>query len=36
MLVGQGSDGDYNGNSKSFYESKYNRKTWKYIKEVTS
>ncbi|MFC4780699.1 WD40/YVTN/BNR-like repeat-containing protein [Eubacterium multiforme] len=36
MLVGQGSDGDYNGNSKALYESKDKGKTWKYVKEVTS
>ncbi|PJI07288.1 MULTISPECIES: WD40/YVTN/BNR-like repeat-containing protein [Clostridium] len=34
-LVGQGSDGDYNGNSKALYESKDNGKTWGYVKEVS-
>lgn len=36
MLVGQGSDGDYNGNCKALYESKDKGKTWKYVKEVKS
>jgi photosystem II stability/assembly factor-like uncharacterized protein len=34
MLVGQGSDGDYNGNSNALYQSKDKGKTWEYIKEV--
>ncbi|WP_244835009.1 hypothetical protein [Clostridium sp. BJN0001] len=34
MLIGQGSDGDYNGGSNALYESKDNGKTWKFIKEV--
>jgi hypothetical protein len=34
MLVGQGSDGDYNGNSSALYQSKDNGETWKYVKEV--
>lgn len=34
VLVGQGSDGDYNGVSKALYESKDEGKTWKYVKEV--
>lgn len=34
MLVGQGADGDYNGNSKALYESKDQGKTWVYVKEV--
>lgn len=33
MLVGQGSDGDYNGNSSGLYESNDKGKTWTYIKE---
>jgi hypothetical protein len=34
ILVGQGSDGDYNGGSKGLYQSKDQGKTWQYIKEV--
>lgn len=34
MLVGQGADGDYNGNSSALYESKDNGATWEFIKEV--
>lgn len=34
MLVGQGSDGDYNGNSRAQYQSKDNGETWEYVKEV--
>ncbi|PID06391.1 hypothetical protein CSV65_03585 [Sporosarcina sp. P31] len=34
MLVGQGSDGDYNGNSSGLYQSNDNGETWEYIKEV--
>lgn len=34
MLVGQGSDGDYNGNSSALYQSKDNGETWEYVKEV--
>lgn len=33
VLVGQGSDGDYNGGSKALYQSTDNGVTWKYIKE---
>lgn len=34
MLVGQGADGDYNGNSDALYESMDNGVTWEFIKEV--
>lgn len=34
MLVGQGSDGDYNGNSSALYQSKDKGETWEYVKEV--
>lgn len=34
MLVGQGNDGDYNGNSKALYQSTDNGETWVFIKEV--
>ncbi len=34
MLVGQGADGDYNGNSSALYRSKDNGETWEYLKEV--
>ena len=34
MLVGQGADGDYNGNSKVLYQSKDQGITWEFIKEV--
>lgn len=34
MLVGQGADGDYNGNSSALYQSKDNGETWEYVKEV--
>ncbi|SMC22151.1 hypothetical protein SAMN02745134_01559 [Clostridium acidisoli DSM 12555] len=34
VLVGEGSDGDYNGNSKALYQSKDNGITWQYVKEV--
>lgn len=34
VLVGQGSDGDYNKVSNALYESKDEGKTWKYVKEV--
>lgn len=34
VLVGQGSDGDYNGGSKALYESKDAGVTWNYVKEV--
>ncbi|SHH95502.1 hypothetical protein SAMN02745196_02055 [Clostridium collagenovorans DSM 3089] len=33
MLVGQGSDGDYNGGISALYESKDEGKTWTYVKE---
>ena len=35
VLIGQGSDGDYNGGSKALYESKDQGNTWEYVKEVT-
>lgn len=34
ILVGQGSDGDYNGGCKALYQSKDNGMTWQYINEV--
>lgn len=34
MLVGQGSDGDYNGNSNALYQSKDKGETWEYVREV--
>ncbi len=34
MLVGQGSDGDYNGDSSALYQSKDKGETWGYVKEV--
>ncbi|AIY82246.1 BNR repeat-containing glycosyl hydrolase [Clostridium baratii] len=34
VLVGQGSNGDYNGVCRALYESKDEGKTWKYVKEV--
>jgi hypothetical protein len=34
MLVGQGSDGDYNGNSSELYQSKDKGKTWNFVKEI--
>ncbi|PEP02459.1 glycosyl hydrolase [Bacillus pseudomycoides] len=34
MLVGQGADGDYNGDSSVLYQSKDKGETWEYIKEV--
>lgn len=33
ILVGQGADGDYNGNSSALYQSKDEGITWEYIKE---
>lgn len=36
MLVGQGSDGDYNGNSSGLYQSNDYGENWGYIKEVES
>jgi hypothetical protein len=33
VLVGQGSDGDHNGNSSALYQSKDEGITWEYIKE---
>lgn len=36
VLVGQGSDGDYNGNSKALYKSSDNGHTWEYEKEITN
>lgn len=35
MKVGQGNDGDYNGNSMGLYKSKDKGKTWEFEKEVT-
>ena len=35
MKVGQGSDGDYNGNSMGLYKSKDKGKTWEFEKEVS-
>lgn len=34
VLVGQGSDGDHNGNSSALYQSKDQGITWEYVKEV--
>ncbi|MBU5227143.1 hypothetical protein KQI36_10870 [Clostridium senegalense] len=34
MLVGQGQDGDYNGDSQALYQSKDNGATWKFVKEL--
>ena len=34
ILIGQGSDGDYNGGCKALYESKDEGNTWEYVKEV--
>ncbi len=34
VLVGQGSDGDYNGGCKALYQSKDNGVTWQYTKET--
>lgn len=34
ILVGQGSDGDYNGGIKALYRSKDQGKTWEYVKEA--
>ncbi|PEL09315.1 glycosyl hydrolase [Bacillus sp. AFS017336] len=34
MLVGQGADGDYNGNSSELYQSEDKGRTWKFVKEV--
>ena len=34
LLVGQGADGDYNGNSSALYQSKDNGETWEFVKEV--
>ncbi|MGG0178204.1 WD40/YVTN/BNR-like repeat-containing protein [Gottfriedia acidiceleris] len=34
MLVGQGSDGDYKGNSSELYQSKDKGQTWNFVKEV--
>ena len=33
ILIGQGSDGDYNGGCKALYQSKDQGKTWEYLKE---
>ncbi|MBE7149621.1 glycosyl hydrolase, partial [Bacillus mycoides] len=34
MLVGQGVDGDYNGDSSALYQSKDNGETWEFVEEV--
>ncbi|CEN78245.1 hypothetical protein [Paraclostridium sordellii] len=34
LKVGQGADGDYNGNSSLLYVSRDKGKTWDYVKEV--
>jgi len=34
MLVGQGSDGDYNGDSSEIYQSMDQGQTWKFIEEI--
>lgn len=34
MLVGQGSDGDYNGGIKALYESKDEGRTWSYLEQI--
>ncbi|WIY61759.1 WD40/YVTN/BNR-like repeat-containing protein [Bacillus arachidis] len=34
MLVGQGADGDYNGDSSALYQSKDQGETWEFIEEV--
>lgn len=34
ILIGQGSDGDYNGGSKALYQSNDQGKTWEYLKEA--
>lgn len=34
MLVGQGTDGDYNGDSSALYQSKDNGETWEFVEEV--
>ncbi|MEH7347628.1 glycosyl hydrolase [Gottfriedia acidiceleris] len=34
ILVGQGSDGDYNGNSSELYQSVDKGQTWKFVKEI--
>lgn len=34
ILVGQGADGDYNGNSSALYQSNDEGITWEYIREV--
>ncbi len=34
ILVGQGSDGDYNGGCKALYQSKDNGVTWQYLNEM--
>lgn len=36
ILIGQGSDGDYNGGCKALYQSKDEGKTWMYIKETAA
>lgn len=35
VLIGQGSDGDYNTNSQALYQSKDNGRTWTYIKGIS-
>ncbi|ENQ3078774.1 glycosyl hydrolase [Bacillus cereus] len=34
MLVGQGADGDYNGDSSALYQSKDKGETWEFVEEV--
>ncbi|MEG2788823.1 MAG: hypothetical protein RR942_13505 [Romboutsia sp.] len=36
LNIGQGADGDYNGNSSLIYTSKDKGQTWEYVKEVKS
>lgn len=36
VLVGQGSDGDYNGGCKALYKSEDKGKTWKYVEETAN
>ncbi len=35
LIVGQGSDGDYNGNDKALYESSDGGRTWYFVEEFT-
>ncbi|TCJ77209.1 UNVERIFIED_ORG: hypothetical protein EDC93_11450 [Bacillus cereus] len=34
MLVGQGADGDYTGDSIALYQSKDNGEIWEFVEEV--